>query len=200
MGSVFKNPTIPRAHTQRPFVNARRAKYLHEKKTDRAPNEQRELNEQLAFCAWLKSAVPNVHFRADTSAGDWNSKHIKNRDTLQRSAKGLPDITIYAARHGYHSLLIEFKATGEELKMKRDGRTIRVRKDKRGKVIESDYKIRKIGDWKDLHTERQHNRHVELQADGFLSVFAVGLEQAKEITCRYFDLPYEKPAETAELF
>lgn len=113
-------------------------------------------------------------------------------DLCQWLRDTLPDVTIYAARRGYHGLLLELKADGVSLKMKRDGTKIRVRKDSRGRIIERDYKIRKKGDWASLHIEKQANKIVELRNAGYLAMFAVGIDKAKEIVAWYFDFEIPK--------
>lgn len=188
MGSIF-GTAATRSRT------TRQRAYLEGKKTDRKQVKHEETM-QLQLCQWLRDTFPQVHFRSDTGSGAFNSKLAKNTHNLQQSSDSLPDITIFSARRGYHALMLELKADGVELKMKRDGRTVRVTK-RNGRVIERDYKIRKKGDWATLHIEKQASRMVELREAGYLAMFAVGLEKSKEIICWYFDVPYAK---TVEMF
>lgn len=79
--------------------------------------------------------------------------------------------------------------------MCRDGHKIRVYKDKKGRIIERDYKIRKKGDWASLHIEQQANVLLDYEAKGYFARFAVGLEHAKKLISWYFDLPYQENTE-----
>lgn len=193
MGSIFQNQSV----LEKKPVSYRRRQYLKSRKTDRPRLTKHEQNEQLAFCDWLKANFPDVHFRSDTGSGAFNSKFEKNIHSRQQSSDSEPDIMIFAARRGYHGLLIELKRTGFELRMKRDGRTIRVYKDSRGKIIGRDYKIRLKGDWASLHIEKQAKCLEDYNRIGYFARFAVGLENAKKLVCWYFDEPY---VENASLF
>lgn len=184
MGSVFNNPSI----TKRKPISHRQKQYLDNKKTDRkVVKHEQELQKDL--CKWIRATLPGIHFRSDTGSGAFNSEFEKNNHNLQQSEKGLPDLTIYAARHGWHALMLELKPEGTELKMKRNGTKIRITK-RNGKIIERDYKIRMKGDWKTLHIERQAQRIEELKAARYCATFTIGLEYAKKVICWYFDIPY----------
>lgn len=186
MGSIFGDAAI----TTRPRTK-RQSAYLKTKRTNRGRNVQHEKELQLALCDWLRKQFPDVHFISDTGSGSFNSKYAKNIHNQQQSAKGLPDITIFAARQGYHGLLLELKPEGTQLKMQRDGRKMRIVRDARGRIIERDYKVRKKGDWKNLHIETQAKRITELREAGYCALFVIGIEHAKSTICRYFDVPYE---------
>lgn len=182
------------------YTNTRRSvrqrRYLSSKKTDRKRNEQRERQLQIDLCDWIREVLPNVHFRSDTGSGAFNSKYEKNLHNRQQSSDSEPDLMIFAARHGYHGLLIELKADGVKLKKVRDGTKIIVRKDSRGRVIERDYKIRLKGDWSTLHIEKQAKVLEDYQKNwNYFACFAVGLDQAKEIISRYFGLVIPKNTE-----
>lgn len=193
MGSVLK-PYQPK----RPGFSVRKRNYQDSRKTDRPRVIKHEENLQLELCDWIRTTLPGVHFRSDTASGAFSSKYEKDKHNRQQSNDSEPDLTILAARHGYHCMVIELKADGTELRMKRDGRVIRTIKDSSGKIIGRDYKIRKKGDWASLHIEKQalvledyrKNWHI-------LGVFGVGLEVTKKMICRYFDIPY---VENKQLF
>jgi hypothetical protein len=193
MSGIFQNP-VPRAR----HFSDRQLKYLKGRKTDRDRYKKTEQSLQIELCQWLRDTFPGIHFRSDTASGMFNSQYEKATHNKQQSDKELPDITVFAARRGYHGLLIELKAGcphgGKhkdcQLRMLRDGTKVRIYKDSTGKIIERDYKVRKKGDWKSLHVERQQLRHDELRAEGFCSVFAQGEEQFKKMICWYFDIQY----------
>jgi hypothetical protein len=184
MGSIFGNTSIqPKRYT------SRQRKYFDGRKTDRAQVVKHEQKEQIAICDWMREVLPGIHFRCDTGSGGFSSAYEKATHNKQQSSPSEPDIMIFAARQGFHALLIELKATGSELKMRRDGRTIRVIKDKKGRVVERDYKIRKKGDWASLHIEKQAHVLEDYRKQGYFAMFAVGENHAKEIISRYFELP-----------
>lgn len=168
----------------------RQQKYLNAKKTDRPKNVKTEQGITIEYCDWLRATFPGVHFRTDTASGAFNSKHEKDLHNRQQSSTSEPDITIMAARRGYHGLVIEIKADGVNLKMRRDGSKIRVYKDGKGKIIERDYKIRLKDDWASLHIEKQARVLEDYNKIGYFGRFGVGLEALKRLTCWYMDHPY----------
>lgn len=192
MGSVFTNP---RLNTGRVFT-PRQHNYFQTKKTDRkVVHHERSI--QINICDWLKENLPDVHFRSDTSSGAFNSRYEKNIHNQQQSAKGLPDLTIFAARRGFHALMLELKDKDTKLKKSRDSKIIRVYK-RNGRIIERDYKIRLKDDWIDLHIERQANRIEELKSAGYCAGFAVGEEHAIKIIRWYFGI--DQPTELQSMF
>jgi len=184
MGSIFGTPAV---QTRR--YTSRQRKYFDARKTDRPRVVKHEQKEQIAICDWLRETLPGVHFRCDTASGGFSSAYEKATHNRQQSSPSEPDIMIFAARKGYHALLIELKAAGTELKMRRDGRALRVYKDSKGRIIERDYKIRKKGDWASLHIEKQAKVLQDYRKQGYFATFAVGELEAKNIISRYFDLP-----------
>ncbi len=191
MGGIFNNPTYARRYT------SRQRKYFDAKKTDRKVVKH-EQKLQIEFCEYMRRRNPNVHFISDTGSGAFNSAYEKETHNKQQSAPGMPDITVFASRRGWHALLIELKADGAKLRRARNGTTVAVRKDSRGRIIERDYKIRMKGDWYDLHIERQATRHEELKKERYLAVFCVGIAEAKRIYDWYFDI--EPEPENATIF
>ena len=186
MGSIFGDPVV----TKRP-VSKRQANYFKDKKTDRKRVQKIEQEMQIDLCSWLKETFPGLHFRSDTGSGAFNSKYEKDTHNKMQSGTAEPDLMIFAAKKGYHGLLLELKAPGVNIKKKRDGTKIIVRKDSRGRIVERDYKIRLKGDWSSLHIENQARVLADYQNNwGYCTAFAVGLEHAKKIVCWYFDIPY----------
>jgi hypothetical protein len=188
MGSILGDPAVVRKPR-----SSRQLDYFNSKKTDRKV-EKKEEQLQIDICGWIKSTFPDVHFRSDTGSGAFNSNYAKNTHNKQQSAKGLPDLTIFAARRGYHALCIELKTEDAKLKRKRDATKQWVRK-KNGRIVERDHKLLRVkGDWYDPHIERQHQRQLELREAGYCAVFGVGEEHIKKILCWYFDIPYVEQA------
>jgi hypothetical protein len=190
---------------RRKLITYRQRQYLQSRTTERKRVVKHEQSIQVELCDWFKQVLPGEHFISDTGSGAFNSNYEKERHNRQQSHKHEPDIKILASRRGYHALLIKLKADCPHtpkhfdcmIKMRRDGRTIRVYKDKKGRIIERDYKIRKKGDWISLHVERQAATLEDYNAKGFLARFGLGLEHAKKLIRWYFDLPDD---DTQELF
>jgi hypothetical protein len=193
MPTVFKNPTLPR----RKYPTTRQRQYFNARKTDRPRAVKHEQSIQNELCDWFKQVLPGEHFISDTGSGAFNSDYAKEQHNRQQSHKNEPDIKILAARHGKYGLLIELKRDGFKLRMGRDGHKIRLYKDKKGRIIEADYKVRKKGDWASLHIENQAAVLLDYESKGYCARFAIGLTHAKKIIAGYFDLPYE---ENEELF
>jgi len=200
MPSVLRNPTIPRR-----VISYRQAQYLSTRKTDRKRVEKRERNIQLELRNWFVDKFPGVHFVSDTASGAFSSQWEKQQHTELQSHKDEPDIEIRYPRKGFCALLIELKADCTHtpkhkdcmIRMRSNGRKIKVYKDKKGRIIERDYKIRMKGDYINLHTERQAATLDYYNSIGYCARFGLGLEHAKQIICAYFDVPYE---ENSELF
>jgi hypothetical protein len=53
------------------------------------------------------------------------------------------------------------------------------------RILKDDYKLRKRGDWWDLHTELQAATLDALQDQGYVAQFAVGCDQAVEYITSY---------------
>lgn len=192
MPSVFAQRNVRRMTT-------RQVKYFATKKpnSDRK-NVKHEQKLQIEICEYIRLIAPGVHFRSDTGSGAFNSEWEKDIHNQQQSAPGLPDLSIFAARHGYHGLEIEIKTDDAKIKRKRDATKIWVRKNKKGKIVERDYKLRKAGDWYDPHVERQAQRLQELRDAGYCAHMIQGLEQAKKLLRWYFGVP--EPPQAQELF
>ena len=207
MGSVLQNASV----IQKRRFTSRQQEYLRSVKSDeRRPHVQHELSIQKQARDWFVDNFPGEHLRSDTGSGAFG-KFQKDEHNKQQSHKGEPDIMIFAARRGYHGLLIELKAECHckvknphkdcATRMQSDGRKIRVYKDSRGRIIEHDYKIRKKGDWVNPHVERQARILEDYEKNrGYCARFAIGLETFKKWVCWYFDVPYIPPAENETLF
>ena len=186
MGSILGDPIV-----RQNVRSKRQLNYLNSKKTDRKKVEKKEQDLQILICDWLKHTVPGVHFRSDTGSGAFNSKYEKDTHNKMQSGTAEPDLMIFAARRGYHGLLIELKAEGTNLKKKRDGTKILIKKDSRGRIIERDYKIRLKGDWSSLHIENQAKVLQDYRENwGYCAAFGVGEVQIKKLICWYFNIPY----------
>lgn len=206
MAGIFQNPTTPVRR-----ASYRQRQYLAARKTDRpTKNVKHEQNIQKEARDWFVKTFPGEHLRSDTGAGAFNSRFEKNTHNEQQSHLGEPDITVLAARRGYHGMLIELKADCHcdvkvkhedcAIRMQANGKVARVYKNSRGKIIGRDLRPRLKGEWKDLHTERQARVLEDYNQRGYFGRFAIGLEAFKQFCCWYFDVPYEPPTENETMF
>lgn len=202
MGSIYGGTV-----RKRRAVSNRQQNYFRSKTTDRKVVKH-ELVVTVQACQWLREVLPGVHFRTDTASGAFNSEHEKQLHMSQQSSDSEPDITILAARRGYHGLVIELKADGVELKMQRNGTKIRVKRKRvpmskkhpeGWKIVERDYKVRMKGDWANLHVEKQALCLEDYNKQGYLGRFCIGLEGFKRLVCWYFDIEYIAPPQNLEL-
>lgn len=159
--------------------------------------DKREQSVQLRVCSYLRKHYPNVYFRSDTASGMMLSENQRKLHHSQQSGKGQPDLMIFFPSRGCMGLLLELKDDGTELKMKRNGRKIRVTKikTKYGFRYEHDYKIRLKGDWASLHIEMQAKVHKDMRDLGYCARFGIGYDHAVQIIDWYMGKP-----QNAELF
>jgi hypothetical protein len=203
MGNIFAGSSPVK------YSSTRQKQYFNSKKQDsnRGHVVKHEQNLQVDMSKWLREVLPpTVHFRSDTGSGAFNSEWEKQIHNSMQSSDKQPDLTIFAARRGFHGLVIELKADGVDLRMKRNGTKIRVsrkrvkptKKNPTGwKILERDYKIRMKGDWSSLHIERQAQVLEDYKVEGYSAWFAVGEVAFKKIVCWYFEIPY---LENLEMF
>ncbi len=74
--------------------------------------------------------------------------------------------------------------SGLYLELKKDGTKLIRDKDAR-KILKGETKLRKQGDWWDLHTEEQALMLEQLRQRGYCAEFAVGFDEAKKIIDEY---------------
>lgn len=101
-----------------------------------------------------------------------NNSSLVSRSLYSRlNGRGFPDFElsygVYALGIYYRNLYMEIKVEGTKLKREKD----------LTRILKGDYKIRKAGDWWDLHIEEQANRLDLLRDAGNVAVFTVGLDE-----------------------
>lgn len=152
---------------------------------------------QLAICSYLRLQYPSIIFASDYAAGLKLSKFQAAMQKMFKSNRGYPDlfiaeprkITIGGQEKWVHGCYIELKKDGVKLMRDKDAR----------KILKGDYKLRKIGDWWDLHTEEQANTLNDLTDKGYFCMFAVGLKEAKQVIDDYLaGTPHKKHATMAK--
>lgn len=121
---------------------------------------QSEEKEQLALINYIAHAYPGIIAFSDMSGinmpGGMARKWAK-----MRTVKGVPDILILEARYGYCGLFLEMKRSGLRLR--------KVRTD----------------EWVSPHIEHQARILKQLSEKGYLAMFAMGFEQAKQLVDAY---------------
>ena len=73
---------------------------------------------------------------------------------------------------------------GLYIELKRDDVQL-IRSKDATKITKDDYKLRKKGDWYDLHTEEQANMLGALRKEGYCAEFAVGFNEAVKLIDNY---------------
>jgi hypothetical protein len=131
----------------------------------------------LQVCHYLQRQYPKIIFRTDFAAGIkmTMAQAIKHRNL--QSGRAYPDLFIAEPRAGAHGLFIELKKDGTKLTRTKDAKQIN----------KGDYKIRKIGDWFDPHIEEQAEMLALLSAKGYVAMFGIGFDAAKDIIDKYLD-------------
>ena len=124
------------------------------------------LYKQIAFL--MKYSYPDVIYRFDFGAGVFlhgNFRLMNLQKAIQMFQWKHPDLTIYEPSvidgKNYHGLCLELKAEGEKI-FKKDGKT-----------------------YVSKHIEEQAAALKKLKNKGYLTSFAVGLNEAKELIDMY---------------
>lgn len=148
-----------------------------------------ETTVQIQVADYLVRQYSNILFHSDFGSG---VKLNKIQSTLQKRLNGgrksYPDMFIaQPAKHwvedGDGGCHIQ-QAHGLYLELKKDGTKLVRDKDAR-KILKGDFKLRKKGDWWDLHTEEQALMLEQLRQRGYCAEFAVGFDEAKKIIDEY---------------
>lgn len=136
----------------------------------------REDGMQRVLANYMLATYPGVIFRSD-GGGLPLSKAQAGMFKSMQEARGFPDFMILEPSRGYNGCFIELKYDGTVLKRPKDGK----------KVNAGDYKIRKKGDWYDMHIEEQAKYMSRLAKKGYFCRFAVGIDAAKQVVDWYLD-------------
>lgn len=114
-----------------------------------------ELELQVRLCEWLQDNHPTVMFHSDISAGMSLSIGQAVMNKRLQFDKAMPDIYIFEQRMGYGGLFLELKALNSQ-QIKKDGT---------------------MGN--EAHIVEQRKIHAKFMQRGYLTDFAIGLEDAK---------------------
>lgn len=150
-----------------------------------------EENLQIQVADYLRLQYPNVIFRSDYGSG---AKLTIRQAIIQKRLNGgrraWPDM--FVACHKMLPVANEYTPSGYDVRcfgglfieVKKDGTKLKRQKDCK-KILKGDTKLRKAGDWWDLHIEEQAEMLENLRDRGYKAEFAVGFEQAKQIIDQY---------------
>ncbi len=124
-------------------------------------NEEEQL--QMAVCGYIRLQYKDVIFNSDVGSGMRLTKSQAGKAKMMRSGRGHPDLFIAEPRRGLHGLFIELKAEGVT-------------------VFNKDGSLRK-GD----HLKEQEEMLMKLREKGYLTCFAIGFDQAKQVIDTYLN-------------
>lgn len=151
----------------------------------RIPKYNFETNLQAQIADYLLLQYPDVMFHSDFGSGiklTIGQAKVQKRQNGGRRA--WPDLFISEPalrcidgswKYEWHGLYLEIKKDGTKLKREKDCK----------KILKGDTKLRKAGDWWDLHIEEQAGMLEKLREKGYKAEFAVGFEEAKNIIDQY---------------
>lgn len=129
---------------------------------------------------YLKIQYPLIPFRTDFAAGIKMTPGQAVKHKRLQYDRAWPDLFIATASYknksaDYYGLFIELKKPGTKLKRERDAT----------RKTAGDPKLRRAGDWYDLHIEEQAEMLATLRIHGYKAEFAVGFDEAKAIIDEY---------------
>lgn len=151
-----------------------RARHVPKRKT-------REDGLQKSLAVHMRANYPGVIFRSDGGGLPLNKAQAGIFKSMQESS-GYPDFFIAHQSRGYAGCYVELKADNTVLRRPKDGK----------KLVQGDYKIRKKGDWYNMHIEEQAACMKRLSKAGYFCRFAVGIDAAKQVVDWYMNVPKTK--------
>ena len=152
-------------------------------------NKLTERQIQLKFCEWLKYNYPEIIFQCDIASGMQLTQGQAILAKRMRSERGNPDCFIAEPKTKEMEVVgnIMYTTCGLFIELKRDD--IKIIRDKNArKILKGETKLRKAGDFWDKHTEEQVEVMRRLSEKGYTCSFAIGLEDAKQLTINYLNL------------
>jgi len=137
----------------------------------------------LTISKYLKVKHPGVVFRFDYGAGVKLTMGQAIKQKAMQSGRAYPDLFIAKTSKVvsdeetmfYGGLFVEIKQADKVLYRPKDAKD----------VLKGDYKLRKKGDWYDLHTEEQANMLALLRKQGYRAEFGIGFDHTIKIIEAY---------------
>lgn len=152
-----------------------------------------ETNLQIQVADYLTLQYPDVIFHSDYGSGaNLNAVQATIQKRQNGGRRAWPDLFISEPaprcidgswKYEWHGLYIELKKEGTKLKREKDCK--KPLKIVQGRRSFYENKIRKAGDWWDLHIEEQAETLKKLRERGYKAEFAVGFEETKQIIDDY---------------
>lgn len=139
-----------------------------------------------AIAHYLRVKYPDAIYRFDLAADLKLTPGQAAKHKRLHPERGYPDLFIAESssrcidgswKYEYHGLYLEIKKTGTKLKREKDCK----------KPLKGETKIRKAGDWWNLHIEEQAETLERLRRAGYKAEFTVGFDEAKQIIDGYLD-------------
>lgn len=164
---------------------------------------------QIQVAEYLVRQYPDVMFHSDFGSGTkLTPGQAKKQKRQNGGRRAWPDMTIAEAKviiprdpveaNKYsqnHWVIFPYQKgeikrpaavfmAGLYLELKKEGTKLIRDKDAR-KILKGETKLRKRGDWWDLHTEEQALTLEKLRERGYCAEFAIGFDEAKKIIDEY---------------
>lgn len=118
-----------------------------------------EAQEHKQLCDYIRLQHPSILFNTDMSGIKLTIGQATQAKKL-RSERGFPDLMIFEPRNGWNGLFIELKRTGEKI-------------------------FKKNGELKTDHLREQSEVLEKLFKRGYLAMFCIGFEEAKNAIDQY---------------
>jgi hypothetical protein len=147
-------------------------------------NMAKEESIYLTISKYLKVKHPGIVFRFDYGAGVKLTMGQAIKQKAMQSGRAYPDLFIAKTSKVLHErdnftfyggLFVEIKQADKVLYRPKDAKD----------VLKGDYKLRKKGDWYDLHTEEQANMLALLRKQGYRAEFGIGFDNTIKIIETY---------------
>lgn len=147
--------------------------------------EAKEENIYLTIAKYMKVKYPDLVFRFDYGAGLKLTMGQAIKQKAIQSGRAYPDLfiarkatkVIQGETCEYAGMYIEIKKSDVVLRRPKDAK----------KLLQGDYKIRKQGDWYDMHIEEQANMLKKLASEGYRADFGVGVNATLKLIDWYLN-------------
>lgn len=163
--------------SQHDMFSAREFVKLNKANSKKSKPVKHEEKVQMRLCEYVRVKYPNVIFECDLASGTRLTIGQAVKHKAMRSNRGMPDFRIFHRNDAFYGLFLELKKDGENIHCMRDGK----------KIVKGDYKVRKKGDWSDIHIEEQAKVLSALNKQGYWAEFAIGFNEAVRQVDTYLD-------------
>lgn len=137
-----------------------------------------------ALALYINTKYPQLRGLYHFDLSGVNNSSVVSRSLYSRlNGKSWPDFQlsyptfVKSSAYTFCNLYIEIKIEGTKLKREKDC----------PRILKGDYKLRKAGDWWDLHIEEQASKLDLLAEAGNIAVFGVGLAECCQVLDSYVE-------------